>query len=175
MHPNEELLHRFYDAFARRDADAMAACYAKDCRFSDPVFPDLRGRDVMLMWRMLATSAKDLSIKVEGVVADADAGTARWAADYTFSRTGRSVHNEVESHVELRDGLIVRHVDSFPFWRWSRQALGPAGWLLGGTAWLKGRVRRDAAARLMAFKMEGKAAQAKAARRRAVARKRQGQ
>ena len=35
-HPNEELIERFYSAFARGDGDAMAACYAPGARFSDP-------------------------------------------------------------------------------------------------------------------------------------------
>src|SRR6478672_11208014 len=39
---NADLIRRFYSAFAARDADTMAACYAPDARFSDPVFTDLR-------------------------------------------------------------------------------------------------------------------------------------
>jgi ketosteroid isomerase-like protein len=38
-----ELIERFYAAFGRKDGDAMAACYAPDARFSDPVFGELRG------------------------------------------------------------------------------------------------------------------------------------
>jgi len=37
------LIERFYQAFDEGDGDTMAACYAPDVRFSDPVFPDLRG------------------------------------------------------------------------------------------------------------------------------------
>ena len=40
---NQQLIERFYRAFDEGDGDAMAACYAPDARFSDPVFPDLRG------------------------------------------------------------------------------------------------------------------------------------
>src|SRR5215207_6314939 len=43
-HPNDELVERFYGAFARGDGDAMAACYAPGAHFSDPVFTDLRRR-----------------------------------------------------------------------------------------------------------------------------------
>jgi len=152
VHPNERLLTRFYDAFAKRDAKTMASCYADDVRFSDRVFPDLHGPEVMRMWRMLAaTGAGDLVLKVEGVVADDNAGTARWSADYTFTRTGRKVHNEITTHVEVKGGRIVRQVDSFSFWRWSRQALGPVGWLLGWTPIVRNKVRREAAGRLAAF------------------------
>ena len=44
-HPNDELIQRFYSAFARGDGDTMAACYTPDARFSDPVFTDLSNPD----------------------------------------------------------------------------------------------------------------------------------
>jgi hypothetical protein len=37
-------------------------------------------------------------------------------------------------------------------WRWTRQALGPVGLLLGWTPWLAGRVRSQAAAGLAKFR-----------------------
>ena len=49
------------------------------------------------------------------------------------------------------DGLITRHRDRFDFWRWSRQALGPAGWLLGWTPLLRAKVRATAAGNLDRF------------------------
>ena len=33
MNPNEQTIHRFYDAFAKLDAATMAACYAPDAEF----------------------------------------------------------------------------------------------------------------------------------------------
>ena len=44
---------RFYSAFDRHDGDAMAACYAPDAHFWDPVFGDLDSRETGEMWRML--------------------------------------------------------------------------------------------------------------------------
>ena len=46
-HPNAALIERFYEAFQRRDVDAMAACYAPDVTFSDPVFVGLHGGEVI--------------------------------------------------------------------------------------------------------------------------------
>ena len=43
---------RLYDALARKDGKAMAACYAPGVRFSDPVFPDLEGEEAADMWRL---------------------------------------------------------------------------------------------------------------------------
>ncbi len=52
-HPNDELIQRFYAAFARRDGDAMAECYVPSAHFSDPVFVDLKDGEPGAMWRML--------------------------------------------------------------------------------------------------------------------------
>ena len=147
-----EVAERFYAAFARRDADAMAACYADDVAFSDPAFPDLRGEAVRDMWRMLCARGKDL--RIEHRVTEASAGRARvhWEAWYTFSGTSRAVHNIIEAELEVRDGRIVRHRDEFAFPRWARQALGTPGLLLGWTPFLKSKVQAQAAIALEKFR-----------------------
>lgn len=149
--PAERVIADFYAAFARGDADAMAELYAPDARFSDPVFGDLRGAEVGGMWRMLLGSAGDLRVSVGEITAQGDRGAATWQAWYTFSQTGRPVHNVVEAHITTADGRIVRHDDHFDLWRWSRQALGPAGLLLGWTPVLRLQLRRRARGRLEQF------------------------
>ena len=155
-HPNAELVARFYTAFAALDDAAMAECYAADVSFQDEVFA-LRGREeVAGMWRMLcaATRAKGRdawSLTFDAVEADDRRGHARWQAHYRFSATGRLVHNVIAAEFEFRDGRIVAHRDRFDFWRWSRQAFGPAGWLLGWTPFLRRKVQAQAAANLRAF------------------------
>lgn len=151
MHPNAALIQSFYEAFSRRDGEAMAACYHPEATFSDPVFPALTGGDPGRMWRMLCAQGKDLTLRFDGVEADDQRGRAHWVATYTFSSTGRRVVNDIHAEFELRDGKIVRHVDTFDFWRWSRQALGLAGWLLGWTPWLRGKVRAQAQKALSRF------------------------
>ncbi len=150
MHPNAQLLQRFYEAFQRRDGETMAACYHPDAQFSDPVFTDLRGAQVGAMWRMLCGRARDLDVSFRDVQADAAQGSAHWEARYTFS-TGRRVHNRIEAAFEFRDGLILRHRDRFDLWRWTRMALGPLGVVLGWSPMVQGKVRRTARAGLDAF------------------------
>ena len=150
-HPHAALVERFYQALQRRDGAAMAACYHPEVRFSDPVFTELRGPRAGAMWRMLTSRAPDLAVDFAGVTADAAAGAARWEARYTFGATGRRVHNVITATFAFRDGSIVEHRDVFDFWRWSRQALGPAGWLLGWTPALRNKVRAQAARGLDAF------------------------
>jgi ketosteroid isomerase-like protein len=153
-HPNDELVQRFYDAFARHDGDAMAACYAPDARFSDPVFTDLKGEEPGAMWRMLTGRAQDLEVRLEEHDAGDERGSAHWLADYTF-RTGRKVHNDVRAEFVFRDGLIAEHRDSFSFYAWSRQALGPPGLLLGWTPVVRGKVQKEARAGLDEFMAGG--------------------
>ena len=147
---NAELIERFYAAFARLDGDTMAACYAPDARFSDPVFTDLRGAEPGAMWRMLTGRAQDLEIELVDHAASAERGSAHWLADYTFS-TGRKVHNDVRAEFRFEDGLIAEHRDSFSFYAWARQALGPAGLALGWTPIVHGKVKREARAGLDEF------------------------
>ncbi len=149
---SEALLRRFYDAFAARDGEAMAACYADDVVFSDPAFPDLRGAEAGDMWRMLTGRAADLRIEYRVEHADATRGQVHWEAWYTFSQTGRKVHNVIDATLELRDDRIVRHTDRFDFHRWSKQALGPAGLLLGWTTWMQRKVQAKAGEGLRQFR-----------------------
>jgi ketosteroid isomerase-like protein len=153
---NAELIRRFYAAFDARDGDAMAACYAPGARFSDPVFQDLQGEEPGAMWRMLTGRADDLTVDLVEHEAIGDRGSARWLARYTFTQTGRPVENDVRASFRFADGLIAEHRDDFSFHRWSRQALGASGLLLGWTPILRSAVRRRARAGLDEF-MAGKA------------------
>lgn len=142
----DELILRFYGAFGRGDADAMESCYHPEVSFSDPVFPVLEGRQVMQMWRALLARSTDLEVRLGEHGADeAGRGHAHWTATYTFGATGRPVVNEIGAEFRFEDGLIREHRDHFDFWRWSRQALGLPGVLLGWTPLLRARVQRDAA------------------------------
>jgi ketosteroid isomerase-like protein len=150
-HPNAELIRRFYDAFSKRDAEGMAACYADSIRFSDPAFPDLRGKDAGDMWRMLCEAGKDLRVEASEIEADDTTGRARWVAHYTFSATGRKVVNDIRASFRFEQGRIVEHRDVFDFARWARQALGVPGLLLGWTGWMQKQVQGRAAKGLSAF------------------------
>lgn len=148
---NDELIQRFYAAFDRHDGDDMAACYAPDAHFSDPVFQDLRDREPGAMWRMLTGGSDDLTVELLEHDADGDSGSARWLAHYTFTQTGRHVDNDVRASFRFRDGLIVEHRDDFDFYGWTRQALGTSGLLLGWSPIVQGKVRRGARERLDEF------------------------
>lgn len=152
MHENESLIHQFYGAFQERDATTMGAAYAENATFADPVFPSLDAPSVRAMWRMLVERGADLEVSYGDVEANDVGGSARWEAVYTFGATetakGRKVHNRIQAKFEFADGRIVRHVDDFDFWRWSRMALGVKGVALGWTPFLRGKVQAMAGRRL---------------------------
>lgn len=146
-----DLITRFYTAFAQRDADTMAACYTPEAHFSDPVFQSLRGSQVGGMWRMLCARATDLRVTFGDVSTNGEVGAARWEAWYTYTGTGRPVHNVIHAAFRFEGGLIAGHVDSFDLYRWTRQALGVKGLLLGWTPLVQGMVRRQAGTALTRF------------------------
>lgn len=142
---NEQLIRNFYEAFAQHDAEAMVSNYHDEIEFSDPAFGVLNGDDAKNMWKMLIERSKgNLKIEFANVSADDEKGSADWTADYLLSKTGRQVHNKVHAELEFKDGKIFRHRDSFDFWKWSKQALGISGFLLGWSSVLQNKVRQTA-------------------------------
>jgi ketosteroid isomerase-like protein len=147
---NKQLIEKFYAAFQQRDHAGMIACYHPDVHFSDPAFGDLHGKRAMAMWHMLCERGKDLQIAFQDVQATQASGQAHWEAVYTFS-TGRKVHNRIDASFTFADRLIVRHVDQFDLWRWTRMALGLTGILAGWTPMVQNKVRETAVAGLNKF------------------------
>ncbi len=128
----------------------MGACYGPTVAFQDPVFT-VAGWRARAMWRMLCERGQDLRVSVGAIAGDAVAGSARWEAWYTFSATGRQVHNVITAHFEFADGRILRHTDRFDLYRWAAQALGIKGLLLGWAPPVQRAIRRQAARSLDAF------------------------
>ena len=146
-------IERLYAAMDAHDGEAMAACYAPTATFTDPVFVGLSDGEPGDMWRMLTARSADLRVELQEHDVDGSWGHAHWVAHYTFGQTGRPVVNDVRSEMRFDDaGLIVLQRDEFDFWRWSRQALGPVGLLLGWTPVLRHSVRDKARGGLAAFR-----------------------
>jgi ketosteroid isomerase-like protein len=151
MNDNEKLIQHFYNSFAQRDYKAMQDCYADDATFSDEAFQNLNSAQVKAMWEMLIKRGKDLEIRFQNVSADEKNGSAEWIANYTFSQTGNKVENHIKANFEFENGKIVKHIDSFDFYRWSSQALGLTGKLLGWTSFLQKKVSEKAMKNLAEF------------------------
>ncbi len=151
MENPKDVIERFYSAFQRKDWKAMQDCYHSDIWFSDPVFRDLRGGRAKAMWHMLVNAGKDLTLTFKNVEVKDNTGSCDWEAFYSFSRTGRKVHNVIHATFEFKDGKIIRHNDSFDLWKWAGMALGTPGKLLGWSSAIRSKIRSTAATNLDRF------------------------
>jgi ketosteroid isomerase-like protein len=152
MHPNEQLIHRFYTAFQQLNYQTMQDCYSDDPVFNDNVFGLLEGDQVFAMWEMLCKNARDFSLQFSNIkMLDEEYATCNWTARYTFSKTGRKVVNKIKAHMRIQNGKITEHTDEFDMWKWSRQALGFPGLLLGWSGFMKNKIRLNARKNLERF------------------------
>lgn len=146
---------KFYESFANRDIDGMLSCYSKDVTFEDPAFGKLNASETYNMWRMLLKqSDSNLKITHSTPVINNDKVITNWEAHYTFSKTGRQVHNLIKANMVIKDGKILDHKDEFDIWRWSRMALGTTGLLLGFTPLVKNKIRSQALKALKKFESQ---------------------
>jgi ketosteroid isomerase-like protein len=141
---NTELITKFYGSFGNADAEGMINCYHENIRFQDPAFGVLVGNDAKNMWRMLiARSNGEIKITFSDIHVFGEKGSAKWLAEYNFSKTGRRVINEVSAQFEFQDGKIIKHIDTFDLWRWFIQALGWKGYLLGWAPFMKTKMQKE--------------------------------
>jgi limonene-1,2-epoxide hydrolase len=149
---SQALIETFYKAFAEGNAETMIQCYHEDVVFSDPAFGKLKGERAKSMWRMLLSNRQaDTRIILLEARADEITGLAHWVAEYRFGPKKRKVINQVEARFKFKDQKIIEHKDHFDIWRWSRQALGVSGVLLGWTPFFQKKVKNMANGRLDAF------------------------
>lgn len=139
----KEVIKTFYKGFSELDADTMISCYHEDIVFEDPAFGKLKGDRAKGMWKMLCKNAKNFSLEFSQINTDDQKGSAHWEAKYTFSKTGRSVHNKIDAQFEFKDGKIIKHTDYFSLHRWASQAIGWKGKLLGGTGFFKKKINQQ--------------------------------
>ncbi|MFH6996358.1 nuclear transport factor 2 family protein [Flavobacterium sp. FlaQc-57] len=152
MNPNEALITKFYTAFANADAKTMCECYHSKIHFVDPAFGLLKEEQVSKMWEMLILKSKgNIKIEFSEIKADDFSGTAKWIATYNFSKTNRNVVNKVSAEFTFQDGLIIKHTDSFDIYKWSKQAFGVTGYLLGWTGFFQKKIQEQALLSLKKF------------------------
>jgi ketosteroid isomerase-like protein len=146
---NKEIIEKFYTAFNAGDPKGMNAFYDDEIQFEDPAFGILKGQMAKNMWLMMV--APGVKVTFSNVEANERNGSADWEATYTFSQTGRKVVNRIHAEFEFRNGKIVNHKDVFSMWRWSKQALGLPGLLLGWSPIIKNKVNKTANEKLRKF------------------------
>ncbi len=152
MDNRDELINKFYSSFQKLDHAGMNNCYNNDIVFFDPVFGLLRGDEARAMWEMLCRNAKDFSLTYSNIKhLDEEYSTCDWVASYTFSKTGKKVVNTIKAHMRFADGKIVEHSDAFSLHKWSTQALGFSGWLLGWNSFFQRKIKNGAKRNLLKY------------------------
>jgi len=136
------VIEKFYYSFENLDAEGMVECYHDEIVFEDPAFGVLKGEKAKNMWRMLCDSqkGKDFKVNSSNIESADQEGSAHWEAFYTFSKTGRNVHNIIHAEFKFMDAKIIRHTDRFDLYKWARQALGFQGVLVGWTDFFKNKL-----------------------------------
>ena len=150
---DEKILIKFYTAFASADSATMCECYHSKIEFRDPVFGLLKENDVCQMWKMLIERSRDnIKIEFSDIKADDYIGSAHLVATYNFSKTNRKVINVIQAQFQFKDGLIIKHTDDFDIWKWSKQAFGFTGYLLGWTGVFQKKLQQKALLSLKIYK-----------------------
>jgi ketosteroid isomerase-like protein len=148
----DELINKFYSSFQKLDYSGMNSCYSDDIVFFDPVFGLLRAGETKAMWEMLCKNATDFSLTYGNIQhLDDEYSTCDWTATYTFSKTGKKVVNKIKANLRFTDGKIAEHSDAFSLHKWSSQALGFSGWLLGWNSFFQRKIKNQAKRSLLKF------------------------
>jgi ketosteroid isomerase-like protein len=146
------IISTFYSSFQKLNAAGMNACYADDIVFFDPAFGLLKGQQVKDMWEMLCKNAKDFSLTFDSIThLDDEYSTCNWTASYTFSKTGRKVVNKIKANMRFAGNRIIEHSDGFSLHKWSAQALGFTGWLLGWNRFFQRKIQNTARRQLLKY------------------------
>lgn len=140
---NSALIEHFYTCFSSGDFNGMMACYHPEAMFHDNAFGTLKGERIFKMWEMLLlNSSGDIRISFNRVKADSQNGSVYWKAEYAYGKKKRKVVNNVWAKFKFKDGKIIRHNDNFDLWNWTKQALGPIGYALGWTSFMKSKIQQ---------------------------------
>lgn len=140
----KKIADRFYSAFAKGDAETMTSLYADQVEFEDPAFGKLKGDRAKMMWNMLLERSQgNLKIDYSIIKATENTVLVNWEARYPFSKTGRHIHNKISAQITIEDGKIVKHTDYFNLWKWSQQALGLKGLLMGWTPFFRKKLQQQ--------------------------------
>ena len=120
----------------------MVDCYHSDVKFKDPAFGELSGDQVFYMWKMLLErGGDDLKISFNNVKETTLGACADWKAEYRFGSSKRKVINRIHAEFQVMNGKIIVHHDHFDIWKWSSQALGFSGSILGWLPFFQNQIR----------------------------------
>jgi|GEM_PF-4095942 len=117
----------FYAAFASRDTPTMRAHYAPNVAFHDPLFGNLEGGQVMLMWTTIQPAANPFKIVPSAATNPVMRADGAWTVQVTwdahYGLSGRPIHNTSKTTLVIKDDKIIEQRDEWDLDRWTAQAL----------------------------------------------------
>lgn len=156
MTDNEQLIHRFYESFQKRDYKGMQECYHEEAVFNDEAFSNLNSKEVKAMWEMFCSNpANEMEVAYSNIVAKGDTVSANWNARYLFTLTGRRVHNHIEASFTFKDSKILTHTDRFNFPKWAQMVFGLKGLLIAYVSPVRNTFKKKVRATLDKFMVGG--------------------
>lgn len=157
MQSNLDLINSFFVAFQNKNGKAMWDHYKEEAEFEDPVFGELRGKDILAMWSMLVEGmGEESEIRYSHPIPTEEGAICKWEAIYTFAKTKRKIHNKIKSQFWIQDGKIVKQKDSFSFFKWLVMAFGWKALLMGWTPGFQKKVKEETKKSLEIYKKRRK-------------------
>ena len=127
---NQELIRCFYTAFANRDVETMLSYYHENVVYEDVGFGIQKEENAKAVWLyLMENSDKNAVITFSNIQADNLSGSVKWNANYKFNN--RKIENHISATFHFRNGKIIYHKDDYSLWKWSQQAFGIVGYLIG--------------------------------------------
>ncbi len=147
---NYQLLLTFFTAFAKKDLDAMLDCYHKNVVYDDVSFGKQQQEKAKAVWRFLIKNVGEKAvITFSNIQTSATSGQANGTITYYFGK--RKITNEITATFHFQDGKIIYHKDEYNLWKWSQQAFGFVGYLIGWSLAFRWLIRWQMQRSLQAF------------------------
>lgn len=124
MHPNEDLIHRFFRAMQKHDLSSALLCYHNDITYEDDLFRELKQNDVVKMWEMRMAENPDWEIEYRDVEASAVWGRAYWTLVYGKTKSGKRKRRHIVARFTFLDEKILYHSDAFNLYNWVTENRG---------------------------------------------------
>ncbi|MBL4708955.1 MAG: nuclear transport factor 2 family protein [Flavobacteriales bacterium] len=137
-----ETIEQFYTAFSAGDLKEMLNCYHDEIVFEDPAFGQLKGVRAKAMWQMLLSRREKSGLTLQFSLDQNSDNKATWIATYNYGPKKRKVVNSISAQFKFKDEKIIQHTDSFDLWKWTQQALGTSGYLLGWSNFMKQKIQK---------------------------------
>jgi SnoaL-like domain len=127
---NWTLVEQHFKAIQARDADAILAAYAPDCRVEHPLIGHMSKEQFARALRTFMGQTPDYRLDFQINHAGAHQVEAEWTLEHQFHLTGRRIQLCGTTTYVLAANSISRQIDRFDRRVWSRQALGFTGLVL---------------------------------------------